>query len=489
MKQKKKYLSLLIFFLEMLNLSSNAQIEIGPDSTVLNRIQSVEHSLHPWVKIKGIPLWTLEKRLEHYHAKGLSIAVIKDFKIDWAKGYGWADSSELRPVNTATLFQAGSISKSLNALGILKLAQEGKLDLYTDINRYLQSWKFPYDSLSKGKKIYIANLLSHTAGLTIHGFPGYPIDDTIPSIFHILNGSPPSNTKPVRSEFEPGEEFKYSGGGTTISQLIIEDITREPYAEFMQKAILDPLEMKTSSYEQPPFSLKKNLLATGYRSNGDEVKGKYHIYPEQAAAGLWTNPSELTKFIIEIQLSLLGKSNKIFSVEMTRKYITPYVDSGAALGVFVQTFGGTRYFSHAGSDRGFKAQFFASIENGYGAIVMANTDNVLLIDEVINAIASTYNWNGFIVPEVTVIKVSDSTLISYAGKYSFEGQTATCIKEGSELFLLLRNQKMQIHFTSQTDFFVFGQRAKMQFSSDEKGKINGFIFSEDGYETFANKVE
>ena len=314
MKQKKKYLPLLLFLLTVFNIKSNAQTELGPDSTVLKRMQSVENSLHPWVRIKGIPLWTLEKRLEHYHAKGISIAVIKDFKIDWAKGYGWADSSELRPVNTATLFQAGSISKSLNALGILKLAQEGKLDLYTDINQYLQSWKFPYDSPLKGKKIYIANLLSHTAGLTIHGFPGYPIDDTIPSIVNILNGLPPSNTKPVRSEFEPGKEFKYSGGGTTISQLIVQDITQEPYAEFMQKTILDPLEMKTSSYEQPPSHLKKNLLATGYRSNGDQVNGKYHVYPEQAAAGLWTNPSELAKFIIEIQLSLVGKSNKIFSI-------------------------------------------------------------------------------------------------------------------------------------------------------------------------------
>src|SRR5258708_12968477 len=121
-----------------------------------------------------------------YHINGLSIAVVHNYKIEWAKGYGWADSAEQRPVTSQTLFQAASISKSLNGVGLLRLAQEGKLDLYADINNYLTGWKFPYDSLSKGRKITVANLLSHTGGLTLPGLPGYSLCHPLPTVvtFH-----------------------------------------------------------------------------------------------------------------------------------------------------------------------------------------------------------------------------------------------------------------------------------------------------------------
>jgi CubicO group peptidase (beta-lactamase class C family) len=253
------------------------------------RITQVENSLAGRVMIKGKPAkWSLADRMKFYHANGVSIAVIKDYKIEWAKGYGWADSSEQRPVTTTTLFQAGSNSKSLNAVGILKLVQEGKLDLYSDINNYLKSWKFPYDSRSKGKKITIANLLSHTAGLTVHGFPGYEKGDTIPTLIQILNGQKPANTEAVRSMYEPSHKFEYSGGGTTISQLIVLDVTGQPYDVYMWDNVLKPMGMMYSSYTQPPSADRQNLLATGYYNDGKPVKGNYHIYPEQAAAGLWT---------------------------------------------------------------------------------------------------------------------------------------------------------------------------------------------------------
>src|SRR5262249_10102625 len=137
-----------------------------------NKIKQVEQSLGPQTLIAGKPRPTLQERMAFYHINGLSIAVIHNYKIEWARGYGWADSAEQRPVTTRTLFQAASISKSLNGVGVLRLAQKGKLDLYADINKYLTGWKFPYDSLSKGRKITVANLLSHTGGLTVHGFPG-----------------------------------------------------------------------------------------------------------------------------------------------------------------------------------------------------------------------------------------------------------------------------------------------------------------------------
>lgn len=286
-------------------------------------IKEVENNLGLWVKIEGVSN-TLKQQMRLHKINGVSIAVIKDYKLEWSRGYGWADSLEQRPVTTNTLFQAGSISKSLNGLGILKMVQDKRLDLYADINDYLVTWKFPYDSLSRNKKISTANLLSHTAGLSVHGFIGYKREDTIPTLVQLLNGKSPSNTAAVRSIFEPGLKFKYSGGGIMISQLILQDLTKLPYDVFMKKNVLNPLGMKNSSYTNPPSKAKQKLLASGYYEDGQEVKGKYRIYPQQAAAGLWTNPTDLANYIIEIQLASQGKSNKVLTQQMTKLMLTPY---------------------------------------------------------------------------------------------------------------------------------------------------------------------
>jgi CubicO group peptidase (beta-lactamase class C family) len=203
------------------------------------QIKKVENNLAALIQLKDSNnTMNLQERMAFYKVKGLSIAVVKDYKIIWARGYGWADEAEGKRVTPQTLFQAASISKSLNGIGVLKLVQDKKLDLYRDINDYLVTWKFPYDSVSKGKKITTANLLSHTAGLSVHGFPGYANDDTIPSLPQILDGKAPANTQAVRSLWEPGLRYKYSGGGTTISQQLLMDITKQPYHEYMSQQVL-----------------------------------------------------------------------------------------------------------------------------------------------------------------------------------------------------------------------------------------------------------
>jgi CubicO group peptidase (beta-lactamase class C family) len=264
----KKLCLLVLFPFSVFSQSPQKQIE--------ENILKVENMLAPGVIFgDSVPNWNLEKRMEETGIKGLSIAVIRNYRVEWAKGYGWADLSEKRKVNTETKFQAASISKSLNSLGVLKLVQLGKLDPEADINNYLKSWKFPYDSLSKNKKINTLNLLSHTAGLTVHGFPGYERSDTLPLVSQILDGVKPANTKAVRSEFEPGKSLNYSGGGTTITQLMVSDITGRKYAEFMQAEVLNPLGMNNSTFNQPPGDTSN--LATGYYENGNPVKSKYHI--------------------------------------------------------------------------------------------------------------------------------------------------------------------------------------------------------------------
>jgi len=479
----------LFFFIQKSNLA--AQNNTTYSKEVQAKIKQFENNLGLWVQI-GNQHFTLADRMKTNHVNGVSIAVIKDYKIEWTKAYGWADSAQKRPVTTATLFQAGSISKSLNGVGILKLVQEGKLSLDTDINIYLKSWKFPYDTLSKGKKITIANLLSHTAGLTVHGFDGYEKGDTIPTLVQVLDGEKPANSRAVRSMYEPSLRHQYSGGGTTISQLILQDVTGQPYDAYMWNNVLNPMGMSNSSYTQPPLAAKENLLATGYYNDGAAVKGKYHIYPEQAAAGLWTNPTDLAKYIIETQLSLQGKSNKVLNPQTTRLRLTPYIDNAAALGVFIVEKGNEKYFNHDGSDEGFVASYYGSMENGNGVVVMANTDNGSLLSEIVNSLAAVYNWKDFYTPTIkNVVTVNNEILQSYTGNYKLHRDTFNVTLEKEGLMLRLNSKtKYRLYFTSDTDFFMLEMAgSEVKFTKDNNNKVNGFAIDDNGYKMQAVKIE
>ncbi len=373
---KKIYAILIVF----LSLNTFAQ-------DLNKKITSFENDFTHWDKSKQ-KKWTLKERMAFYNTNAVSIVVIKNYKVEWTKAYGYADVSEKRVATPQTLFQAASISKSINSLGVLKLVEEGKLGLDDDINNYLTSWKFPYDSISRGKKISVANLLTHKAGLSVGGFMGYERGTKLPTLIEILNGLPPSNSGAVRSLFEPGLKFKYSGGGTVITQLMLEDVTGEKYENYMMKNVLIPLGMNNSSFQQPPAENKANLLATGYHANGREVKGKYHIYPEKAPAGLWSTPTDLAKYVIETQLSLLGKSNKVLSKAMSEKRIED------ALGIMLNNFNGTKYFGHSGGNEGFVCFYVGSVEDGNGLVVMTNGRNMRFIEEVICSIASLNQWRN-----------------------------------------------------------------------------------------------
>lgn len=414
---QKLILLFLLVFSPFINFAQNYSEE------VLQLIKRVENSLAPQI-IYGdtIPSVNLEARMKETHIMGLSIAVIKDYKIQWAKGYGWADVESKRMVDINTRFQAASISKSLNSMGQLKLVQQGKIDGEADINNYLKSWKFPYDSLTGIKKINLFQLLSHTAGLDIHGFPGYNRTDALPTLPQILNGEKPANTKKVHSLFAAGTKFQYSGGGTTISQLMLMDITGQDYAGFMEKEVLKPLGMMHSSYQQPPADTA--WLATGYYESGKPVKGKYHVYPEQAAAGLWTTPSDLALYIIECQLALIGKSSKVLSKEMMQKRMTPYIDSNAALGVFIEQKGIRKFFNHNGGNEAFLCNSYGSLEGGDGVVIMINGENFAVISELTNSVARVYNWEGFYKPQFRKkITPPADTLAALVGNYQMDKDT------------------------------------------------------------------
>ena len=222
------------------------------------------------------------------HVPGLSLAIIQDGKIIEARAYGVTDRGITRSVGTTTLFQAGSISKSVAALGALHLVERGKLDLDTDVNAALKSWKLPSSEFTTSKPVTLRGLLSHTAGLTVHGFPGYDTDSVVPSLVQVLDGAKPANTDAIRVEAIPGASWNYSGGGYTIMQQMVIDVTGQRFPDFMRQTVLAPLGMTQSSYEQPLPAPLAATTAAGHYQDGRIVRGRWHLYPEMAAAGLWT---------------------------------------------------------------------------------------------------------------------------------------------------------------------------------------------------------
>jgi CubicO group peptidase (beta-lactamase class C family) len=468
----KKHLFVVVIF-NCLTVASAQQ----PYSKAVNeQIVRVENNLSGGIVIDNKP-YNLEERMQHYNVKGLSIAVVKDFKIVWAKGYGWADEKEKRHVTTATLFKPGSISKSLNAVGILKLAQENKLDLYKDINEYLRSWKFPYDSISKGKKITLANLLSHTGGLSVYGgFPGYNKKDKLPTIPEILDGKAPANTPPVRSLFEPGLKFEYSGGGTIISQLIITDVSQQRYTAFMYNNVLKPMGMAHSFYtEQPPAGAKQKEVATGYSKNGVEVASRFNVYPEQAPMGLWTTPTELCNYLIETQLAYTGKSSKVLNQEMTRLHVTPYIDQSSAMGVFIGERNEEKYFFHDAGNEGFRGLFYGSVEGGNGVAIFVNSDEGNIVLELLNSVALVYDWKGFTKPEqITTVPVNEELISKYVGDYITEGQFSEIKKEKDGIYMWIGGVNSKMYFTSEKDFRNIEFPTVKSFVIDNMGEVNGF---------------
>src|SRR5262249_22998185 len=192
---------------------------------------------------------SLEDLMKAFHDPGLTVAVIDGYKIVWAKAYGVTDYESKTPATTKTLFQAGSISKPVAATGMMSMVQQGKFSLDDDVNLKLKTWKVPENEFTKDQKVTLRRLASHTAGLTVHGFPGYDVDEKVPTVVEILNGTKPAaNTDPIRVDFVPGTKWRYSGGGVTIEQLLMMDVSGQPFPTLMKELVLDKEGMADSSY-------------------------------------------------------------------------------------------------------------------------------------------------------------------------------------------------------------------------------------------------
>ncbi len=453
-------------------------------SSTESRIKSVEKGLLPPILIKGDATWTIEERMKHYNVAGLSVAVINNFKVEWAKAYGLKDIETKEPVSTETLFQAASISKPVTAMIALKKAQEGKIALDEDINNRLTSWKLPDNEWKK--KVTLANLLTHTAGLTVHGFPGYAVGEQLPTVPQILDGVVPANTAPVRVDMEPGTKFRYSGGGTTIAQFAIMSIEKKPYPQIAEETVLGPLKMTNSTYNQPLPDDWRKKAASGHRGDGNLVKGKIHIYPEMAPAGLWTTPTDLANFAIEVQLSLAGKSNKVLSKGMAEKMVTPFIEDFVGMGFFLEKHGQALYFGHGGSNEGFKSQLLVHKDKGYGVVVMVNSDNAPIINEVIRSIAREYGWEDYLPAPYEITSIVPEKLDQYDGRYQIGPDSVLQVAtENGKLYVQpTEGPKFEIFPVSESDFIAKKENFKLTFVKNPGGKVDTIKIEPSGGRSF-----
>ncbi len=420
----------LILILAVLQSCSN----VAKTDPVTDNIKKTETSLTHPVYFEGDSTWTIEERMKHYGVPGVSIAVIKDSKIAWAKSYGVVDKESQSPVTSQTLFQAGSISKPVAAYGALKLVEQDKIDLDENVNTYLQSWKLPDNEFTKDKKVALKHLLSHSGGITVHGFLGYSPDLPVPTLVQVLNGAPPANSPPMFVDKVPEESFRYSGGGYNIMQQMAIDIEGKPFPELMNDLVLQPLEMNNSTYAQPLVGAQLEMAATGYLPDGRMTKGKRHTYPEMAAAGLWTTAEDLAKFAIDIQQTLKGKSNAVLTQEMATKMLTPFVADFVGLGIFINKKKDEIYFGHGGWDEGFSSELIAHKEKGYGVVVLTNSNHPEFISELIRSVALSYAWDDF-VPTYKKMELDEAELGKISGRYRINnGNLIQVYQSGNQLF-------------------------------------------------------
>ena len=344
---------------------------------------------------QGFDPLTLQQLMQRFKVPGVSVAVIKDFKVHWAKGYGIADVEANRPVDVTTAFQAASISKPVTAMAALRLVQEGRLSLDADINTILKSWRVPTGELTTNQPVTPRSLFSHTSGSDDgFGFPGYDPTAPRPTVVQILKGEKPSNVGPVLFVRPPFTGMKYSGGGTEIMQLALMDLTGKPFAELMREKVLDPLGMTMSSFEQPPVGELADRTSRAHDGGGKAMGPKWHVYPEQAAAGLWTTPTDLAKLAIEVQLAYRGPAGKVLSQALAREMITPTGVGPFAVGFVIEKKAEGWYFTHSGGNWGFRCDLLAHTRKGYGVVVMTNGDNGgPIISEVEARVAAAYGWD------------------------------------------------------------------------------------------------
>lgn len=474
--------SLLVAVPGVLLIAVPAASQVAPHDAIspvhAARIAAIEAELPAPVQIEGRPprIASLEERMSLLHVPGVSVGVLEGGEVIWAKAWGTRDVGTGDPATPSTLFQAASISKPVAGMAVLRLVEEGRLDLDRDVNDYLTTWKVPAHPWSGSRPVTLRGILTHTAGLTQHGFPGYERDAPLPTVPQILDGKEPANTGPVRVDTLPGSLWRYSGGGYTVLQQLVEDVTGRAFEEVVRELVLEPAQMRHSTYEQPLPRQRWAEAAHAHDEQGARYPGDWHVYPEKAAAGLWTTPTDLLRLAREVQRARTGASARILSRDATLEMLTPGMN-GWGLG-FGSAEGPNARFGHGGSNAGFRALLTAWVDQGRGIAVMTNGDRgATIAQEILYAVAREYGWEGDdLAPRTRVVAaVPESEREPLAGRYAVRGLDGPLevTLHGEGLVVRIPGREIVLLPESRDAYFEAEDGTPWHFERDEAGTVTG----------------
>jgi len=388
------------------------------------RIARVERGLLPTVAVRGRndPTYLFDNRMRHYGVPGVSISVIDGRRVAWERAYGTTEAGGAQRVDATTLFQAGSISKAITAVAALHFVDRGFLQLDEDVNLRLVGWKVPQSELTHDRPVTLRGLLSHGAGLNIPSFRGYGAGAPLPTLLQVLQGAPPANTPPVRVEHAPGTQWSYSGGGLSVVQQLLIDVSSRPFADILQETVFDRAGMTRTVAEQPLSAAHSTSAATGH-SSGAPVPGRWRVHPEVAAAGLWSTAEDLGRFGVAVLRAIGGERDALLRPATASELITRQIGDwglGFALGGGTIVGGDSPAVGHDGSTAGYAARLLVLPTTGQGIAIMTNGESEALIDEITRAVAQEYSWPVRPRIEKSIAAVDPAGYAALAGNYGVE---------------------------------------------------------------------
>lgn len=460
-------------------------------STDAGHRSAIEAGLIAAIRIRGAETrddMSIEARMERYCVPGAALAVIDDGRIAWSAEYGRSVTGG-DPVRPDTLFQAASISKAIAATAVLALVEAGDIDLDADVNSMLRSWRLPASEHTSDAPVTVRRLLSHTAGISVPGFPGYAEGEPLPTVTDILDGRRGSHTPEVRSFARPGTVMQYSGGGSTIVQLLVSDITGRPFAEVVRDFVLVPCGMTESAYDQPISPARRPRAATGHDPRGVPVDGGHHVYPELQAAGLWTTATDLARWLLAVQAAIRGEGRGVLSASTARLMVTAQEPGTFGLGPELGGTGPTARFGHSGSNQGFRSLMDALVDGGSGFALLTNAaGGTTLAGEVRRAVAASFGWGHVDGREIEPVEIALDRLARYAGHYTgpFDLPMRLLLDEQTgELFSPAPYGRRHMYPLGPTTFLDEETGAVLEVHSHDDGRVERIAVLVDGSEIMA----
>jgi CubicO group peptidase (beta-lactamase class C family) len=464
-----------------------------PKSRMRQRMRAVESGLLKAVVFKGQEpeKMKFEERMQYYTIPGVSIAVVYKNRIDWARAYGIKDAYQPEPVTADSLFQAAALSQPVSALAALHFVDKGQLSLDSDVNSYLSSWKLPDSKMTRERKVFLRDLLSHSAGLMPFEYKGYPQSEPLPFLMQILDGQKPADSPAARIYALPGSQYAYSELGYAVLQQLLIDLGERAFPQVMKETVFEPLGMVNSTFESPLPVALKHAAVTGHRREGRPIEGKWCMYPEKAAAGLWTTPTDLALFLIEVIQAARGESQTIASSGLVQKMLTPQIDI-QGLGFLIEDVSDDLFFHIWGSNAGYSCFMVGYPVRGEGAVVMTNSDNGgYLIDEILRGISAAYEWPHFQPEEKTLYRLEPSVYAQYVGKYEINPEYVLNVVHEDYYLVITPSGQLPTKFYAQgiSVFFSTDPYTVIRFEKDQEDRVTGLILTQRGQSQKAKKIE